>query len=133
MKKRLFVVIAVALCVTASLFAQHRPGPDKPGFTGPGSGRDGHVDTVAEALNMRDDQHVTLRGHIVQQVGGDMYLFSDGHDKIRAEIDHDVWRNAGVKVNDKTLLEISGEIEKKAARRTVDVYHLREIPPDGRK
>lgn len=58
----------------------------------------------------RDDQRVTLTGHVVKKVGWEKYLFRDASGEIRIEIDDDVM--PAEPFDDKTRVEISGEIEK---------------------
>lgn len=55
-------------------------------FTGPGALPE--KTSLAEVLaNPVDDQRVRLRGHLVKQLSSDKYLFSDGQQQIRVEID----------------------------------------------
>ena len=66
--------------------------------------------SVAEILkNSVDDQKVVLKGHITKKVGKKKYMFSDGTGEIRVEIDHD--RLPMQRIDDKTLVEISGEVD----------------------
>jgi len=57
-----------------------------------------------------DDQRVTLRGKIVKQISSDKYLFSDGRQEIRVEIDHKYLPPEPFG-SDATLV-IKGEVEK---------------------
>lgn len=67
--------------------------------------------SVAEILkNPVDDLRVVLRGYLLKQVGHEKYLFSDGTGQIRVEIDREDFR--GVPVNEKSKVELIGEIEK---------------------
>lgn len=69
------------------------------------------IGSVAEVLkNPIDDQRVVLRGYLVKQVGKEKYIFSDGTGEIRVEIDAKDFR--GLTVDDKTRVEIMGEVEK---------------------
>ncbi|KAF7599058.1 MAG: hypothetical protein CGU28_08005 [Candidatus Dactylopiibacterium carminicum] len=78
-------------------------------YTGPGS--QPLVTSLQAVLSKPvDDQQVTLRGRILRQVSGDKYIFSDGRDEIRVEIDDKLF--AGKPVSANTLVEISGEVEK---------------------
>jgi uncharacterized protein (TIGR00156 family) len=67
--------------------------------------------SVAEILkNPVDDRLVTLRGHLLRKIGKEKYLFSDGTGEIRVEIDDRDFPTQ--KINEKTLVEIRGEVEK---------------------
>lgn len=76
-------------------------------YTGPGPA----PLTVAQILkNPQDDQFVTLQGHIVQRQGNERYLFSDGTGQIQLEIDQKYF--PAQNIDEKTRVEISGEVEK---------------------
>ena len=83
------------------------PGSAYAGFKGPGAPE---PDSVASAKEAQRGALVTLEGHIVQQLGDEKYLLSDGTDQIRVIIPDRYWR--GREVNPKTKIRISGEIEK---------------------
>lgn len=79
------------------------------GFVGAKSGQ--NLMSVKEALNLNDDQMVTLRGFIIKELKDEHYEFIDENgDKIEIEIDRKIWN--GISVNEKTLIEIYGEIDK---------------------
>ena len=66
--------------------------------------------SVAEVLkNPVDDQNVVLRGYLLKKVGKENYLFSDGTAEIRVEIDARDF--PAQKIDDKTRVEIRGEVE----------------------
>ncbi len=78
-------------------------------FTGPGALPE--KTSLAEVLaNPVDDQRVKLRGHLVKQLSSDKYLFSDGTQEIRVEIDAKDMPSQSFGP-DMTLL-IEGEVEK---------------------
>lgn len=71
----------------------------------------GAATTVAEILkNPVDDQKVNLKGYVVAQLGKEKYTFRDTTGEIRVEIDNDDL--PAVAVDDKTMVEIIGEVEK---------------------
>lgn len=78
-------------------------------FTGPGALP---VKTsLAEVLaNPVDDQRVKLRGHLIKQLSSDKYLFSDGSQQIRVEIDHKDMPSQAFGPD--VTLVIEGEVEK---------------------
>lgn len=79
-------------------------------YTGPGAGTPAPSTVAAVLSEGHDDQDVTLRGHLVKKVGKEKYIFADDSGKIRVDIDHDDFPNAAV--DEKTMIEITGEIEK---------------------
>ncbi|MDR1308721.1 MAG: YgiW/YdeI family stress tolerance OB fold protein [Deltaproteobacteria bacterium] len=88
------------------------------GFSGPGI----EPSTVRQALRLRDDSPVTLRGNIVRHLGGDNYLFRDSSGEIAIDIDHRRWQ--GLNVTPEDTVEISGEIDKDWDGTVVDVDSL---------
>ena len=91
------------------------------GFTGPGAA----LSTAAAAKKMADDTVVTLRGNIVQSLGGEKYLFKDGSGEIKIEVDDSVWN--GQDVGPQDLIEICGEIDKDKNKIEIDVDFLRKV------
>jgi len=85
------------------------------GFTGPGPG----VTSARNAATMRDDTPVVLRGHIVQHLGGEKYIFKDASGTIRVDIDHDRWPPQPITPNN--LVELRGEIDRDWHSVEVDV------------
>lgn len=68
--------------------------------------------TVKQLLDTgKDDQYVTLRGFIVSHDGGEHYTFADETGRIKAEIDAKHFP-AGVKIDDKVRVEVTGEFDK---------------------
>jgi len=95
-------VVALGLSVMAM-------SPVHANYTGPSSVNSGG--SVAEILkNPVDDQRVFLKGYLIKKVGNEKYIFSDGTDEIRVEIDYGLFR--GQSVDEKTLVELVGEVEK---------------------
>lgn len=67
--------------------------------------------TIAEVLkNPVDDTQVVLEGHLLREVGKEKYMFSDGKAEVRVDIDHKLM--PATAVNEKTRVQIRGEIEK---------------------
>lgn len=78
-------------------------------FTGPGALP--MATALAEVLaHPVDDQRVQLRGHLVRQLSRDKYLFSDGRQQIRVEIDPEAMPSQPV--GQEVTLVIEGEVEK---------------------
>jgi uncharacterized protein (TIGR00156 family) len=66
--------------------------------------------SVATALSAKDDSLVDISGYIIKQLTHEKYIFSDGKDQIRIEIDSDVFPSRGI--NEKTRVRLRGEVEK---------------------
>ena len=118
-----FAAASIALVLTLGVSNALAKGPDGGythggGYTGPGPA----LSTVEQAKNMRDDSHVTLRGHIVQHLGGERYVFKDNTGTINVEIDNKRWQGQTVGPND--LVEISGELDKEWRELEIDVKKI---------
>ncbi len=102
-------------------------------YTGPGSkpakaAPQAPIKTVAEVIkNGKDDQLVTLTGQVVKQVGREKFLFRDASGEIRIEIDDDDLPTQPF--DDKTRVEITGEVEKDFVRSVeIDVKAMKLLP-----
>ena len=66
---------------------------------------------VGQVLDLgKDDQLVRLQGYLVEKVSNDKYLFSDGQQQIRVEIDEYLFPAEPFDHQDR--IEIIGEVEK---------------------
>ena len=82
--------------------------------------------TVQQALGMRDDSKVQLKGYVVKAVGDEKYQFRDSTGSITVEIDDELWQ--GKPISAKTPVTIIGEVDidyKPAKRVEIDVEQLR--------
>ena len=78
--------------------------------------------TVKQALTMKDDSKVQLKGYVVKAVGDEKYQFRDNTGTITVEIDDELWQ--GKPVSAKTPVVIIGEVDidyKPAKRVEIDV------------
>lgn len=111
-KKPIYLALSSLLCLTLTpLFASAQSGTV---FASPPS-RNVFAAQVqrdlAEVLrDPRDDQHVILRGYLIEKLRGDKYLFVSGQARIRVEIDPKVQPSTAVTIQ--TQVEIEGEVEK---------------------
>lgn len=106
-------VLALSVILSGSALAKnHNP---RGGFQGPGI----TVSTVAEALQMKDDAPVVLKGSIEKSLGHEKYLFKDASGSVTVEIDDDDWRGLTVTPADK--VEIRGEVDKDFFKTEIDV------------
>ena len=124
MKTIKFIFAALLICafVCGATFAQDY------GYGG-GFQDDGSaqvvVTPVKQALKMRDDSIVILRGNIARRIGDDKYLFRDATGEIVVEIDDEDW--GGVTAGPKDTLELSGEIDRDFNKVKVDVYLVKKV------
>jgi len=77
-------------------------------YSGPGA--QAPVQSVAAVAAAKDDAVVDMTGFIVRQLTADKYLFSDGKQQIRVEIDSAVFPRQPI--SEKTRVRIHGELEK---------------------
>ena len=112
--------MAAALVITAALaaFATGALAAQGGGFSGPGP----DLVTVKQALEMRDDTRVTLKGSIVRSLGDEAYTFKDATGTIEVEIDNEIWR--GLNVGPEDIVVISGEIDRDWNHISVDVSSI---------
>ncbi|MGN6579587.1 MAG: YgiW/YdeI family stress tolerance OB fold protein [Bordetella sp.] len=95
-------IIACAIAVAVASIAQAQ-------YAGPGA--QAAPDTVRQVLQTgKDDQAVTLRGHIVESIGDQTYRFADGTGDIVLEIDRERWPEGPV--DDKNTVELTGRYDK---------------------
>lgn len=70
------------------------------------------VTSVKQVLaSGKDDQRVTVQGHIVRHVRGKHYVFSDGTGELNIELKDRVMP-VGQTFNDKTKVMLSGKLDK---------------------
>jgi uncharacterized protein (TIGR00156 family) len=102
---RMKAIYAVITLGAASAFFA----PASAQYTGPSD--KAAAKTVAEVLKVsKDDDRVALKGMLIRQVSHEKYMFSDGTGEIQVDIDDKVFPK--VPVDDKTTIEISGEVDK---------------------
>ena len=83
------------------------------------------VVTVKQALNMKDDANVQLKGYVVKSVGDEKYEFRDQTGSITVDIDDELWM--GKAISAKTPVVIIGEVDidyKPMKRVEIDVDNV---------
>lgn len=85
-----------------------------------------NVISVQQALASADDAYVTVEGTVLNKVGEETYLFSDGTGQMRVEIDDDVWRGQHVGSSENRV-RLSGEIDRNYNRVELDVKQITVI------
>jgi uncharacterized protein (TIGR00156 family) len=113
--KKRFSRFALALFLAAGFVSQATAAQG--GFQGGGSANSGgfsgpgiSISTVQQAVSMRDDSHVILRGNILRHLGKDKYLFKDATGSVNVEIDNDKWQGQTITQDD--TVELYGEVDK---------------------
>ncbi len=108
------LAILTALALTSSLaYAQYTgpsatPNVQKAAAMTPATA----TTTVKQVLaSGKDDQRVTVQGHIVRHVRGKHYIFSDGSGELNIELKDRVMP-VGQTFNDKTKVMLSGKLDK---------------------
>lgn len=91
------------------------------GYYGPGP----NITTVKQALDMKDDTPVALKGRIIRSLGKEKYLFQDETGTIPVEIDHDKWHGQHVTAED--TVEIQGEVDRDWKKTKIDVSRIVKI------
>ncbi len=101
LKTRFFLALLSASVLLSPLASAQYAGPSSaPAYR-----------SVADVVkNPVDDARVDLTGFITKQVGRKKFTFSDGTGEIRVEIDRKYF--PATPINDKTRVQIRGEIEK---------------------
>lgn len=113
MQARYLTLLIAPLFSTAVLAA---------GYTGPGAQASNSVSAAQAAQAAGDDAHVVLQGHITRKLGDEKYEFKDSTGTITVEIDDEDL--PPVAFDDKTLVKLSGEVDKGLLQREVDVDRL---------
>lgn len=91
------------------------------GFNGPGAYA--QLVSVAQVEHLHDDAGVVLRGHILQRMNGDEYLFADASGRITVDIDKKVWN--GMQISPESLVELHGETDRDWNSLEVEVKFIR--------
>ncbi|MCS3403164.1 MULTISPECIES: YgiW/YdeI family stress tolerance OB fold protein [Pantoea] len=126
MKKTIFAILIAGISFGVIAQQQGFVSPDEEiyssgGFKGPTPG----LTTVAQAKTLRDDAWVVLVGHIIKQVGHELYEFKDSSGRVRVEIDDKHWM--GQTVSPDTKVRIDGEVDKDWNNVEIDVKKLQVL------
>lgn len=127
MKKTLLALALGSLALSAT--AQQSGGFVSPngttqtqgGFKGPSAS----VSTVAQAKTSKDDAWVVLEGHLVRQVGRELYEFRDESGAINIDIDDKLWQGQNVTPADNVRIE--GEVDKDWNSVEIDAKSIRML------
>jgi|GEM_PF-65767 len=122
---RLIAVLGAAIIITFSASGAFAESPKSGGYGTMGGGYTGpgpNLVTVEQVKAMRDDARVALRGHIIQSLGGEYYLFLDPTGTIKVEIELKKWQGQNIGPDD--LVEIHGEVDKEWTRVEIEVKRI---------
>ena len=125
MKNLLYVLVA-AVFISGAAFADFTgPSgyPQNQGFQG--VSMNCSVVSIKDVMNMYDDQITSIRGNIVNRISDDKYLFRDKSGEMVVEIDYKYWN--GIQADEKTVLELTGKVDKDYNSVTLDVFMVKKI------
>ncbi len=123
--KRFIAVLVLVMVCAGFAYAQGFTGtPQQGGFVDNGTAVSSAA-SVKEALKMRDDSYVKVRGNIVKRLTDDKYLFRDSTGEIVVEIDNEDW--GGVTVGPQDTVELSGEIDRDFNKINIDVDVVKKV------
>ncbi|NOH81103.1 NirD/YgiW/YdeI family stress tolerance protein [Vibrio sp. RE86] len=108
--KKLILATAATL-ILAPTFALAKDGHKEKGagvqYTGPVEIET--VDSLLADTGMFTEKNVVVEGHLLRQVKGDTFIFSDGKGEIQVELDDDI--NMTQPIDHTTKLRLFGEYE----------------------
>lgn len=112
--RRVIFASVMILGMTGTAFAQYSGLSESKGS----KGEDLYTQTTIKAVidNPNDGDRVSVEGMLIQKLGDEMYLLSDGTSEINIEIDDDDFPNRDV--SETTRVKIEGE---------VDTHLMREV------
>lgn len=124
MKKVLFILASLALIpgIAFADFEDYAPYEYSQGFQDDSASQ---ISTVKQVSRMRDDSTATIRGNIVKRLSDDKYLFQDKTGTIVVEIDYKYW--AGLKVNSKDIIELSGKLDRDFNKIELEVFSVKKV------
>jgi len=102
--------------------------PNKPQTVSPAGGFVGGTETIVsvkQVKEMRDDVPVVVKGHILQRMGDEKYLFEDATGSITVEIDKDEWRGQTITPNDE--VKLYGEVDAGIFKTEIDVDYVEKM------
>ena len=112
------LLLALILGSAQAFAGDGREGVRQGGYSGPGPA----AVTVEQAKGMKDDSMLTLKGQIVQELGGNRYTFKDATGSIELEISDKRWQGQNIGPDD--LVEIYGEMDKGWSKVKIEVKRI---------
>ena len=124
--KKFLCLIAALVLVSGTAFAEFNgPSayPTNQGFQGGNATYS--VSSIKDVMNMYDDQIAVIQGNITKRLSDDKYLFKDKSGEMVVEIDYKYW--AGIQVDEKNVLELTGKVDRDYNAVTLDVFMVKKI------
>ena len=84
-----------------------------------------NIVTVSQVKEMRDDVPVIVKGHIVQRMGDEKYLFEDSTGSVTVEIDKEDWRGQTITPTDN--VKLYGEVDAGWFNTEIDVDYVEKL------
>lgn len=81
--------------------------------------------TVKQVNEMRDDVPVIVKGHILQRMGDEKYLFEDATGSIAVEIDDEDWRGQTITPTD--MVKLYGDVDRGIFKTEIDVDYVEKL------
>ena len=127
--KKISMAVIMGVMTFGSAFAECQ-GPSAPDAvaTNPKGGFVGGAETIVtvkQVNEMRDDVPVIVKGHIVQRMGDEKYLFEDSTGSIAVEIDEDNWR--GQTVSPADTVKLYGEVDRGIFKTEIDIDYVEKL------
>lgn len=82
------------------------------------------ITTINQIGNFAEGETVTLQGNLTQDLGNNMYIFTDDTGNINAIIEAGDWN--GTTFNPDTLILVTGQIDKNGDITQLDVTEIQE-------
>lgn len=122
------ISMAAIVCALFAGVAHADFEPNKSPSLSPAGGFVGGAETIVsvkQVKEMRDDVPVVVKGHIVQRMGDEKYLFEDTTGSITVEIDKDDWRGQTITPNDD--VKLYGDVDAGIFKTEIDVDYVEKM------
>lgn len=124
--KKISIMAAICSLMVGGAYADFQPNmPQKVSPMGGFVGGTENIVTVSQVKEMRDDVPVIVKGHIVQRMGDEKYLFEDSTGSITVEIDKEDWRGQTVTPTDN--VKLYGEVDAGWFNTEIDVDYVEKL------
>ena len=123
MKKiSIFAITLVAVATNAAMAGFQSDTMQKTNPMGGFVGGTENIVTVNQVKEMRDDVPVIVKGHIIQRMGDEKYLFEDSTGSVTVEIDDKDWRGQTITPSD--TVKLFGEVDSGWFNTEIDVDYV---------
>lgn len=87
-----------------------------------------NISSVNEVNNMPEDETVYIQGSIIEDLGDENYLFSDGSGTINIEIDEDLIQ--GNSITPEAIVWIEATVDKKGNITSLEAEEVQFLPSE---